>query len=557
MISLLLAAAMQTAPVVISQSPSDEPVARYIRLQMKVRGYGMDGTATLLVDRRSGRYAERFDLGPESFSQGFDGARAWQADVNGTAAVQGNSIDRGTIAAWGYLFAFPRQARVTGSTVHYDDVPQAVTITEDGSHVRRFTMFNGLVNEVADFSAYHTFANGLTAPGAITFTDDNGTWTAGVTGATAVSNVTDAGFAPPRRNDDAGVAGGITSVPFLIATEIIIPVRIDNGPTLHFILDTGGQNVLLASAVKRLALHTVGHGTVGGAGASVIPTSFVTVRSVRVGNAQMRNQPFLVLDTPLLKGIDGILGYELLSRFAVRVDYRTNTVTLASSVPASWIRNVAATPFSFRSRQPAVAGAIDGIPALLTIDTGNSGVLDINSPFAAEHRLWAYYHAAKPKRGSLAGVGGTVPSANVTVHHLRIGTAALQNVYSDLTEATTGIEAHPAVAANAGEGVFRNFTFILDYAHQRLYFAPGGIRDKSGVILARSGDRIVVRQVRTHTAMRFGVRPGMTLTSLNGRRVSGRDFAAVQAVLQGTPGSKVDFIFDARKRVKLMLVDYL
>lgn len=557
MISILLAAAMHMSPVVLTQSSGATP-ARYVRLNMRVRGYGLSGSATLLVDRRRGRYTEHFMLGPQSFYQGFDGTNAWQADVNGTAAVQGNATDRGTVAAWGYVFAFPRPARVTGLTVRYDDIPQAITFVRDAANrVRRFTMFNGLVNQVAAFSAYRTFSSGITAPQAITFTDDNGTWNARVTSAAVVPNVSDAAFAPPPRREDSSIAGGLASVPFLVATEILIPVRIDDGPVMHFILDTGGQNVMLASAAKRLGLHTVGHGTVGGAGADVIPTSFATVRSVRVGGAQMRNQPFLVLDSPILKGIDGVLGYELLSRFSVRVDYRTNTLTLASSLPASWTNGVAATPFSFRSRQPAVAGAIDGIPALLSIDTGNSGVLDVNAPFATQHRLWAYYHAPKPRRGSLAGVGGSVASADVTIRHLRIGTAALQNVHADLTAATRGIEAHPAIAANAGEGVFRNFTFVLDYAHQRLYFEPGGIQDMSGVILARSGDRIVVREVRTHTAMRSGVRPGMTLTALNGRSVSGRDFTAVQAALQGEPGRKVDLTFDGRKHVKLMLLDYL
>lgn len=558
MIALVLAAAMQTSPVVITQPAAPAAQARYVRLDMTVNAYGIDGTATMLVDRATGRYNEHWNVGPQSFYQGFDGTRAWQADVNGTSAVQGNAIDRGTIAAWGYLFAFPRPARVEGATVHYDDVPQSATVEVDSAkRVRRYSLFNGATNEVATFAGYHRFASGITAPETIVFKDDNGTLNARVTDVRAVPAATSADFGPPARRDDSSIAGGVTSVPFLVATEIIIPVRINGGPVLHFIVDTGGQNVLLASTVKKLGLRTMGHGTVGGAGAAVIPTSFLTAKSVRIGTAVMRDQPFIVIDTPLLKGIDGIVGFEMFSRFAARVDYRTNTFTLASSVQPSWTKDVPSTPFTFRSRQPAVAGVIDGLPGLITIDTGNSGVLDINAPFAAKHRLWTYYHAAKPKADGIKGVGGSVASANVTVRRLRIGSATLHNVYSDLTAATAGIEAHPGFAANAGEGVFRNFTFVLDYAHQQLYFAPGGLRDLSGVILARSGRRIVVQRVRTHTAMRAGVHAGMTLTALNGRRVAGSNFDAVQAALRGQPGSKVDLVFDGGKHVKLMLIPYL
>lgn len=496
MIFAVLAAAMHLSPVVITQPASNVP-ARYLRMNMKVNAYGINGTGTLLVDRRTGRYFQHFDIGPASFYQGFDGARAWESDAKGATAVQGNAVDRGTILAWGYFFGFPRPIRVDGPAFHYPDVPQAVSFRLDAAarEPQRFALSNGLADETITFGKYRGFASGITAPAAISFTDDNGTWKARVTSVDGVDSVRSSDFAPPARAED-GSLSGMTSVHFLTATEILIPVRINNSPPLHFILDTGGQNVLLEPAVKRLGLHTIGHGTVGGAGAGVIPTSFATVRSVRIGSAEMRNQPFLVLDTPLLKGIDGIVGFELLSRFGARIDYRTNTLTLVASVPNAWKDGVAATPFTFRSHQPQVAGAIDAFPATLTIDTGNSGDLDINAPFALRHHLWTYYHAANPKHGSLVGVGGRVPTSNVTVRRLQLGAATLQNVHGDLTQATRGIEAHPAIAANVGEGVFRNFTFVLDYSRGQLFFGPGGIQDRSGVEFASIGDRIVVRNIR-------------------------------------------------------------
>lgn len=560
MISLLLAAALHAAPVVLTQSPSSVSAPRYVRLSMNVDGYGIKGTGSLLIDRQSGRYVEHLNIGPLSGYQGFDGVHAWQADVTGMTAIQGNSIDRGTVLAWGYLFASPRSAQVHGSSVRYDGVPQLVSITVDPqTHlVRRFSMFSGSVREVAVFSNYRPLTRGLIGPGSIAFTDDNGTWKGRISGAATGSSASDRDFAMPPRPHDSTVTGGLTSVPFLVATEILIPVRINNGPVMHFILDTGGQNVLTSDSAKRLGLHTVGAGTVGGAGAGVIPTRFVTVRSVRVGSAEMRDQPFLVLNTQVLGGIDGIVGFELLSRFAARVDYRTNTLWLASSVPSAWTGGVPATPFAFRSHQPQISGAIDGIPGALTIDTGNSGVLDINSPFAHEHNLWSVYHAKKPKTGALVGVGGSVPYSNITVRSLRLGSVTLENVHADLTQATAGIEANPSIAANAGEGVFRNFSFVLDYPNQRLYFAPGGVTDMSGVLFSRSGNRIVVQRVRTGRAHRAGIRAGMVLTSMNGRPVRGSDLAAVQAQLQARqPGTKVRMVFDGSKPVTLMLLNYL
>ena len=217
---------------------------------MAVDGYGMDGSATLLVDREQARYIEHFDLGPQSFYQGYDGSRAWQADVNGTTAIQGNSLDRSTVRAWGDLFAFQRPAGAPGSVT-----------TDPATHrLARFSMWNGNANETATFSDYQTFSRGTIAPRSITYVDDNGIWKARVTGIETPDDVSGSAFAPPPAPRDASIAGGQTSVSFLTATEIIIPVRIDDGPEMHFILDTGGQNVLTTASVKRLGLHTIGHG---------------------------------------------------------------------------------------------------------------------------------------------------------------------------------------------------------------------------------------------------------------------------------------------------------
>ncbi|HEY7993981.1 MAG TPA: retropepsin-like aspartic protease, partial [Candidatus Eremiobacteraceae bacterium] len=384
MIAAILAVAIHSLPAVVLDSAPGAPSSRYVRLHMTVDGYGMGGSATLLVDREQARYVEHFDLGPQSFYQGFDGLRAWQADANGTTAQQGNSLDRATVRAWGDLFAFKRPA----------DAPGRVATDPATGRIARFSMWNGNAEEVATFSQYQTFSGGTIAPRSITFTDDNGTWRGSVTSIETPSDITVSAFAPPPAPRDASIAGGQTSVSFLTATEIIIPVRIDDGPVMHFILDTGGQNVLTTASVKRLGLHTIGHGTVGGAGAGVIPTAFLTVRSVRIGGAEMRDQPFIVIDSSVLGGIDGIVGFELLSRFAARIDYRTNTLTLASSLPQTWVEGVEPTPFVFRSRAPQIEGSIDAFPGSLVVDTGNSGVLDVNAPFAKAHDLWTYYHAA-------------------------------------------------------------------------------------------------------------------------------------------------------------------
>lgn len=222
-----------------------------------------------------------------------------------------------------------------------------------------------------------------------------------------------------------------------------------------------------------------------------------------------------------------------------------------------WAAGTPATPFEYDSRHPQVDGAIDTFPGAMTIDTGNSGVLDVNSPFAHRYDLWAFYHAVKPRNGSLAGVGGAVATSDVTVQSFRMGTAMLSNVQEDLSQAAAGVESDPAVAANVGEGVFRNFTLLLDYPNQRIYFAPGGLRDALGILFAGRGDRIVVTKVLSGRARRAGVREGTTLTSVDGKAVRAGDLPALEAAFEAPFGKLVHLVFDGKTSVTQMLVPYL
>jgi hypothetical protein len=554
-----LAAAMQTSPVVIGQSDASTPPARYVRLTLKVDVYGVPGNGTIAIDRQTGRYAERIQAGPIAFWQGFDGTRAWRSDPTGMSAVQGNATQRATILAWGYIFAFPRAAHVSDQTVRFDGVSEPVGFTLDPATglLHRYAIFDGSQRQIVTFSDYRTTESGTIVPRSIAYFDDNGRWDGRIAAVATPPSLPDATFAPPSPPNDATLPGGITSVPFLVANEIVIPVRLDGGPVMHFFLDTGGQNVISSKSLAALGVRAVGNGTVGGAGAGVVPVKYATVRSERIGAVELRDQPFLVLDSSVLGGVDGVVGYELLARFAARIDYRTNTLWLASAVPAAWIADAPANPFVFDATQPQIDGSIDGFPGAMTIDTGNSGVLDINTPFAKQHDLWNFYRASKPKNGSLAGVGGAVATSDVTVRTFELGTAVLSNVSADLTMAAIGVEANSSVAANVGEGVFRNFTFVLDYPHQRLYFAPGGLADASGILFEAVGDRIVVTKTITATAKRAGIRTGMTLTSLDGQTVRARDLASVRTALQGPYGKHVRLVFDATTTATIELIDYL
>ena len=55
---------------------------RYVRLRLDVTAYGVPGHGEIVVDRTLGRFVRRFDAGPVSEREGWDGVRAWRADAD-------------------------------------------------------------------------------------------------------------------------------------------------------------------------------------------------------------------------------------------------------------------------------------------------------------------------------------------------------------------------------------------------------------------------------------------------------------------------------------------
>jgi hypothetical protein len=465
-VAFVLGLASPPLPAVRAMSAN---AARYVRLHLDVVAYGIPGRGEILIDRDAGRFVRRFDAGPASDREGFDGVRAWRADATGMARVQGNVDQRGAIVAASYLYArAPRPAAADafgGSVrVRYRGLSRAIDVRAVGGMLAEARRPVGEDTVFTTFGSYRTVA-GLSLPFALSEQSSNGTWTARVRTVELLRRVPRDAFAPPPAPHDATLTQ-LTRIP-LDAGEVIA-ARINGAASMRFLLDTGGQNVITTQAAARLGLTLAGRGGVGGAGAGITPTRYTTVHSMRIGAAEVRDQPFLVLDLGPSAPFDGILGYELFARFAARIDFARHTLELAPSETAFGTRGTAV-PMVFDDRQPQVSGAIDGLPAALTIDTGSDEAVDVNTPFVRAHRLDRVYHVT-PRGMLFYGVGGGVDGWRATARELRLGNVVVHDVRLALTDARAGVEMDPSIGANVGDQVLHRFTIVFDYRHALLRF---------------------------------------------------------------------------------------
>jgi hypothetical protein len=127
---------------------------------------------------------------------------------------------------------------------------------------------------------------------------------------------------------------------------------------------------------RRLGLKSEGALQARGVGEGSEELAITHVGEVRFGRATLRDQVFYVLPLQGLAEVEGVevagvLGFEVLQRFVVEVDYARRRLTLTLPESFDTTRAGTAVPFVFVGHMPAVAGTIDGVEGRFTIDTGS------------------------------------------------------------------------------------------------------------------------------------------------------------------------------------------
>jgi hypothetical protein len=361
-----------------------------------------------------------------------------------------------------------------------------------------------------------------------------------------------ADFAKPAVADNARMLAGASSTTVRIALEgrqLLVWVSIDGHAPLPFILDTGGHAILDTVAARILGLRGVGAGVSGGAGSGTIGLQYARVASARIGDAELRDQPFLVIPYPYSfyeRGkrvpLAGILGLEWFERYAIRVDYAGNALTLTPLAHFRYRGNGAAVAFRFQEDMPLARATADGRSGNFGVDTGNAGLLILYGDFLRRTGLLAKYAQGYAIHGQ--GTGGGNSGRQATLSRFTIGGRAIENLDADFTQMKTGSFSSWTEAGDLGLTVLARFTPTFDYANQRLYLdespRPYTVRrNRSGIAFTKNElGTIAVVAVRPNSAgAEAGVVAGDAILSVNGKsasELSSADFLNIVTAPAGT-----------------------
>ncbi len=110
-------------------------------------------------------------------------------------------------------------------------------------------------------------------------------------------------------------------IPASPATGLFLKARIDGGPTLRLLLDSGAQNIVLSKRAAAKSGYSGGAELdLVGAGESTSVARMATAGSVAIGDLEFHDCALIIVDHKLLDGIDGVIPLSLFSNFLVRLD---------------------------------------------------------------------------------------------------------------------------------------------------------------------------------------------------------------------------------------------
>jgi hypothetical protein len=554
---------------------------------------GVAGTGDLWEDLRSGASAESSNAGPLSGAQGFDGTQVWNRDASGVVwndgapaarliAIDSAYITRMALWSRGYGGATVTVAPAASTPGHHYDVlriappggsPFDLWIDAATHLPARAIVKAGVQSQTTIFGHYRV-VKGVDLPFAVGTFDASGDQFdfAGTSVDVDAPATIVALQRPVMHVDDYDIPSGSTSIPFtLVDNHVDLPVMINGKGPYHFLFDTGGSNLIDSGVADALGLRGSGSAAASGVGSSTEQVAFATIDHLGIGDATLRHQVFAVV--PVRAGfgvasgqpIDGLIGFEVLSRFVTTFDYADSRVILR--MPSAPREPGGTTlPFTFNGQHADIACAIDGIDGRCDIDTGSRISLSVLTPFLAAHPTVVPPDASAVGANGF-GIGG-VALGRLGRTTLTIGSYTLPGLVTDLSSQTQGDFTDPFLAGNIGAGVWKRFTLTLDYGAQTVTLAPNAsfaeheTYDRSGTFLLQQNGKIIVADVRPRTpAAEAGLRPGDTLTALAGKPAAGYALADVRALFRGPVGTAIPLVLTGRdgaqRSVILTLRDYV
>lgn len=322
----------------------------------------------------------------------------------------------------------------------------------------------------------------------------------------------------------------LAKIPFrqLTGGVILLDAKLHGmADTLHFLFDTGSGGISLDSeTVHRLHLPRVPSNVTIRGIAGTHPVDFVHDLSLDLPGFRIDSLLFHVSDYTLLSSvygekIDGVMGYAILSRFVVKIDFDSLLFSFYAKggcpyPPGGYMLkpHIVKLPI-----QEARARDAKDLPLKFLFDMGAGLNLLFSRKFVQNTPLFHKKRKFYPKLAQ--GVGGEVQMELTILKEFRLGPYRFRNIPTYIFEDEHNVIGYPQLSGLIGIDLLRRFNHILDYEKKEFYLIPNS-HFTDGFDYAYSGMELIVKKgiifvsqvVANSPAEKAGIKEGDEIISI-------------------------------------------
>ncbi|RQP08736.1 aspartyl protease family protein [Parapedobacter defluvii] len=348
----------------------------------------------------------------------------------------------------------------------------------------------------------------------------------------------------------------LTTIPFSLAVESVVLIKailVGHADTLTFILDTGSSGISLDSATaSSLGLVPVAseiniRGIAGMRKAEFVYNERLKLNELTVDSLNFHINDYEFLSYVYGTRIDGVIGYSLLSRYILKIDYDTHEIEICSPGTLKYPRGGHLLKPFIRTLPVQTARVRDHhkVTSRFLFDIGAGLSLVLSQDFEQDSLILRKKRKRFPIQAH--GVGGKLVMDMTLVKDFRLGPYRFRKVPTMIFEDEFNVTSYPYLGGLIGNQILKRFNVIFNYPQREIYLKPNTLYREpfeysySGMELYYLNDAIVIGSiVKGSPADLCGFKEGDIVIAIDNN--ASQDFAQYKKALMS-----------AKKRLKLII----
>lgn len=260
---------------------------------------------------------------------------------------------------------------------------------------------------------------------------------------------------------------------------IVFKAQLDDfTDSLTFILDSGSGGISLDSTtVASLGLRpTAPERIIRGIG-GMRKVGLVKNRRLTINNLMVDSLTFHVIDYDALSSlygekIDGIVGYSVLSRYIIKINYEKHEMSFWSNGAIKYPKGgyIMQPRISMLPILPSVIKDERVVKFKYLFDIGAGLTALFSNNFIEDSAFLRTKRKKYLKQGE--GLGGKVDMYITVTKELKIGPYKFKNVPINIFDDPYNVTAYPQLGGLIGNDIFRRFNCILNYNARQIHITP-------------------------------------------------------------------------------------